>query len=296
MWKMIRLASSLILFGLAIGILTALNTNVGATTALVAALFGLVGGSLVTLYSPSSSAASGREEIIPAAAPSPNTATEGEETQPAVAPSPPAASGKEGCQPAPTASGSRETQPAVAPYSPDANDTSREGVIQAAGLISLGLLLGLALGIWLRFLDEGVLKMALVREWAATDRELRKHGQHLGQFMGAGAEGDKGKDGPINGLGPVSSVVLHRASEPTIQTATQELDQVIANLGDKKETAQAKNELIECRKVIRDSSKQPTAEWLVKVAQAESRLSLMTKDSAANALKTLREEVMSPKK
>ena len=260
-WKSIRLFFSLLFFGLVIGVLAALNTNVGATTALVAALFGLVGGSLITLYNP------------------------------------------------PVAGGGGGRPPAAAPSPAAASNVPREEVILAAGIISLGMLLGLVLGFWLRYHDEGWLKMDLIRQRAETDRELRKYGQHLGQFMGA-AEGEGGKAKEDKGTpddakddkqpkvsAPRSLVELRVATATTVDNAKKELGEAISRLlRDKKSSGQDK--VVEELKTFNDAIfrdwKQPTLAWFAHVAHAEAMLKLLGEASAADALGKLRKEASSP--
>jgi hypothetical protein len=66
----------------------------------------------------------------------------------------------------------------------------QRNVIQAAGCISLGLILGLLGGFLLRHYDQTYWMPETVRKWAELDRELRVHGQQLHTFQPKGAAGD----------------------------------------------------------------------------------------------------------
>ena len=154
------------LFGAAIGVMAALNEQVGATTTLIAALFVFVGGSLSALYRP-----------------------------------------------------------------PNLDADSRKWIVQAMGLVSLGLLIGLLGGFQLRFHDQANLQLEIVRRRARLDRELGSHGQRLADYWGGGdsrialAAGDP----PIQG--PHASVTLRTdALGSDLQHALRELNRVIGDI------------------------------------------------------------------
>lgn len=118
-------AVCLFLFGAALGLMAAVSTQVGTTATLIAALVGLVGGSLVALY----------QNVT--------LSTEGQNR-----------------------------------------------VIQAAGLISLGLIVGLYSGFRLRHYDQTYWMPQTVREWAALEQELSSKGLHVANFHPASTASD----------------------------------------------------------------------------------------------------------
>jgi hypothetical protein len=220
----------LALFGLVIGVLAALNEQVGATSALVSALFFLIGGSLAVLYRP-----------------------------------------------------------------PNLPEGARDWIVQAAGLISLGLLIGLGLGFYLRYVDQARLMTGIARERAALDLELQARGQRLADYWG--------DDPPKKSIdvatvvpipGPERSVTLRSGGDEILKAAVKAVEGVISRLeGEATERSkELSSELQTHLQVIRSPGASSRGRWVTHVEMAEKKLGDLKEDSAKELLKSLLEKTV----
>jgi len=246
--QIVWLGACLFFFGGVIGVLTALNQQAGATTTLIAALFTLIGGSLVTLYRP-----------------------------------------------------------------PSLPEGARDWIVQAAGLICLGLLGGLSLGFYLRYVDQACLMTGIADKRAELDRELRVHGQCLADYWGElkneGGSKDKADDpskaSPKTVPMPYSSVVTPSPVSPSVmlragveelsQAAAKELSAAITRLDQNQKRSPEEqgraNQLLTDLKTHRDVIRQPMAHnpgyWLAHVEMARQALADLQEQPARDLLQEL---------
>ena len=241
MSRAIWLGACLMFFGCVIGLMAALNEQVGSTSTLIAALFTLVGGSLASLYRP-----------------------------------------------------------------PSLADGARDWIVQAAGLISLGLLSGFGLGFYLRYIDQARLMTGIARSRAELDRELRTHGQHLADYWSDSKDKSEQKSKPeVAGkepskpiVAPVSSLRLRAGVDQLSNVAAKALTDTITRLENQKppqDQEGASKQFIDGLKTHRDVISNPhdfaPDYWFVHLLLASEQVAgLKGEDSTRQQLRNLREQ------
>lgn len=181
-------------------------------------------------------------------------------------------------------------------------------IVQAIGLVSIGILMGLLGGFSLRYYDQAHLMTGIAKERAALDRDLRQHGQCLADYWGESlAKCEKGKGGAdkerTSPGGPASSVVLREGIEELSRAALKELSGAILRIDnkidDKKEDdtnrerlKQLKARVIKYRSVIEKPKEHSATDWLANVDLATEAMAGSHEDSAETLLRQLRQQAV----